>query len=95
MTVVVRIRGTEKEKEIEDVVNFKMDVAHFWLKLKGDKYTTFWRRNVELVRIKDSREELEKSEEKVCSICRHFNKDVDTEEPCKSCHLQSHWEKRK
>lgn len=53
MTVVVRIRGTEKEKEIEDVVNFKMDTAHFWLKLKGDKFTTFWRRHVELVRIKD------------------------------------------
>lgn len=101
MTVVVRIRGTgtekEKEKEIEDVVNFKMDTAHFWLKLKGDKYQTFWRRNVELVRIKDSevKEELEKSEEKVCSTCRHLNKDVDTEEPCKSCHLQSYWEKRK
>ena len=54
MTVVVRIRGTEKETEIEDVVNFKMDTAHFWLKLKGDDYRTYWRRNVELVRIKDS-----------------------------------------
>lgn len=54
MTVVVRIRGTEKEREIEDAINFKMDTAHFWLELKGDKYQTFWRRNVELVRIKDS-----------------------------------------
>lgn len=55
MTVVirVRVRGTEKEKEIKDVVNFKMDTAHFWLKLKGDNYSTFWRRNIELVRIKD------------------------------------------
>lgn len=54
MTVVVRIRGTEKLIEVEDVVNFKMDTAHFWLKLKGDNYQTFWRRDVELVRIKDS-----------------------------------------
>lgn len=53
MTVVVRIRGTEKEKEIEDVVNFNMDTNHFWLKLKGDNYQTFYRRHVELVRIKD------------------------------------------
>lgn len=58
MIVVVRIRGTKKETEIEDVVNFRMDTAHFWLKLKGDNYKTFWRRNVELVRIKDS--EVEK-----------------------------------
>lgn len=36
MTVVVRIRGTDKTIEVEDVVNFKMDTAHFWLKLKGD-----------------------------------------------------------
>ena len=41
MTVVVRIRGTEKETEIEDVVNFKMDTAHFLLKLKGDNYRTY------------------------------------------------------
>lgn len=58
MTVVVRIRETEKNIEVEDVVNFKMDTAHFWLKLKGDNYRTFWRRYVELVRIKDS--EVEK-----------------------------------
>ena len=57
MIVVVRIRGTEKLIEVEDVVNFKMDIAHFWLKLKGDNYQTFWRRNVELVRIKDSEAE--------------------------------------
>ena len=38
MTVVVRIRGTDKRIEVEDVVNFKMDTAHFWLKLKGDNY---------------------------------------------------------
>jgi hypothetical protein len=57
MTVVVRIRGTDKKIEVEDVINFKMDTAHFWLKLKGDNYKTFWRRNVELVRIKDSEEE--------------------------------------
>ena len=54
MTVVVRVIRTDKTIEVEDVVNFKMDTAHFWLKLKGDKYQTFWRRNVELVRIKDS-----------------------------------------
>ena len=54
MTVVVMIRGTDKIIEVEDVVNFKMNTAHFWLKLKGDKYQTFWRRNVDLVRIKDS-----------------------------------------
>ena len=58
MTVVVRIRGTDKKIEVDDVVNFKMDTTHLWLKLKGDKYQTFWRRNVELVRIKDS--EVEK-----------------------------------
>ncbi len=57
MTVVVRIRGTYKTVEVEDVINFKMDTAHFWLKLKGDKHQTFWRRNVELLRIKDSEEE--------------------------------------
>lgn len=57
MTVVVRIRGTEKEIEIKDVVNFKMNTAHFWLKLKGDNYKTFCRRNVELVRIKDKETE--------------------------------------
>ena len=43
MTVVVRIKGTDKMIEVEDVVNFKMDTAHFWLKLKGDDYKTFWR----------------------------------------------------
>jgi hypothetical protein len=58
MTVVVRIRGTDKRIEVEDVVNFRMDTAHFWLKLKGDNNKMFWRRNVELVRIKDS--EVEK-----------------------------------
>lgn len=54
MIVVVRIRGTDKRIEVEDVVNFRMDTNHFWLKLKGDKYQTFWRRNVELVRIKEN-----------------------------------------
>jgi len=58
MTVVVRIRGTDKTIEVEDVINFKMDTAHFSLKLKGDKHQMFWRRNVELVRIYDS--EVEK-----------------------------------
>ena len=58
MTVVVRIRRKEKETEVEDVANFKMDTAHFWLKLKHGGYKTFWRRNVELVRIYDS--EVEK-----------------------------------
>jgi hypothetical protein len=57
MTVVVRIRGTDKTIETEDVINFKMDTAHFWLRLKGNGYKTFWRRNVELVRIYDSEEE--------------------------------------
>ena len=54
MTVVVMIRGTDKMIEVEDVLNFKMDTARFWLKLKGDNYQTFLRRNIELVRIKDS-----------------------------------------
>ena len=58
MTVIVRLRGTEKERAVEDVVNFKMDTAHFWLKLKGDRHITYWRRTVELVRIKD--DEVEK-----------------------------------
>lgn len=53
MTVIVRLRGTDKRIEVEDVVNFRMDTNHFWLKLKGDNYRTFWRRSVELVRIKD------------------------------------------
>jgi hypothetical protein len=57
MTVVIRIRGTDKKIEVEDVINFKMDTAHFSLKLKGDKHQMFWRRNVELVRIKDSKVE--------------------------------------
>ena len=56
MTVVVRIRGTDKLIEVKDVVNFKMDTAHFWLKLKGDNYQTFWRRNIELIRIFDDKE---------------------------------------
>ena len=58
MTVVVKIRGTDKTIEIEDVINFWMDTNHFWLKLKGDKHRMYWRRNVVLVRIKDS--EVEK-----------------------------------
>ena len=55
MTVVVRIRRTDKKIEIEGVINFRMDTNHFWLTLKGDNYRTFWRRNVELVRIKEER----------------------------------------
>jgi hypothetical protein len=41
---------------------------------------------------KMTKEELEKIREKTCSTCMHFSKDVDTEEPCKSCYRQSYWE---
>lgn len=36
--------------------------------------------------------ELEKVKAKTCSTCKHFSRDVDTEEPCKSCYRQSYWE---
>ena len=39
-----------------------------------------------------TKEELEKVRAKTCSTCKHFYKDIDTEEPCKSCYRQSYWE---
>lgn len=53
MTVVVEYKGSKKQEEVKDVINFYQDTNHFWLKLKNDGARTYFRRNVGLVRIYD------------------------------------------
>ena len=53
MTVVVEYKGSKKQEEVKDVINFWQDTNHFWLKLKNDCARTFFRRNVRLIRIYD------------------------------------------
>ena len=53
MTVVVEYKGSKKQEEVKDVINFYQDTNHFRLKLKNDGARTYFRRNVGLARIYD------------------------------------------